>query len=80
LAGGGSFQFRENAVTHFSGCGDGEGDGDNLAGLVNFSKQAQKTAREQVSFSGTGRGLHEDGLRRVQCALTLGLIWRRGAG
>ena len=57
----GIFEFGENAVTHLGGGGFGEGDGDNLAGIVDFAEQAQESACEQIGFAGAGGRADEDG-------------------
>ena len=66
------FQVREDAVAHFGGGGVGEGDGDDLAGLVDLGEQAEKAVGEQVGFARAGRGLDEDGAGGIEGAIALG--------
>ncbi len=70
----------EDAVAHLGGGGFGEGDGDDLAGLLDLGQQAQKAAGEQVGLARAGRGLHQNGLAGIERALALRLIGRRGLG
>ena len=48
----------ENAVAHFSRGSVGEGDGDDLAGLVDLGEQSEKPLREERGFSRAGRRAH----------------------
>ena len=65
-------------MAHLGGGGVGEGDGDDLAGLVDLGEQAEEAAREQVGFAGAGRGLDQDGAAGIEGAMALGLIGRHG--
>ena len=67
----------ENAVAHLGRGGLGEGDGDDLAGLVDFGEQAQKALGEEGGFARAGGRAHEDGAARVERLIALGLIGRR---
>ncbi len=48
VVGSGSRKLIENAVAHFCGSGVGEGDGDHLAGLIDFGKQAEESSASKV--------------------------------
>ena len=64
-------------MAHFGGGGFGKGDGDDLAGVVDFAEQTQKAASEQIGLAGTGGRVHQNGASGVECAVALGLIGRR---
>ena len=72
------FKFVKNAVAHFGGGGVGEGDGDDLAGILDLAEQSEEAASEQVGFAGAGGGLHEHRLSGVEGAVALGLVGRGG--
>jgi hypothetical protein len=53
----------ENAIAHLGGGGVGEGDGDDLAGIVDRGQQGEKALGQKGGFAGAGGGLDEDGAR-----------------
>src|SRR5579872_2736401 len=48
------FQLSENAMAHLRGGRLSKGDGNDLGGVVYFSEQRQKAAREQIGFARAG--------------------------
>ena len=61
-------------MAHFGGGGVGEGDGDDLAWVVDFAEQAQEAAGKEIGLARAGRRLNEDRACRIERAVALSLI------
>src|SRR5258708_37567183 len=67
-------ELSHNAMTHLGRRGLRERDCYDLGWIVDFGKQTQEPAREQVGLARPGGGLHEDRAVRVERSLALFLI------
>ncbi len=64
----GLLELGEDSVEHFGGGFAGEGDGEDLAGVVDrvAGEELEETLDEEAGFTGAGGGFDEEGLRDVE--------------
>jgi hypothetical protein len=58
--------FPRHPVAHLRRGLAGEGDGDDLLGMIDRGEEAQVALDEQSGLAGSGRRLHDEGARRIQ--------------
>ena len=71
-------QLIENPIAHLGGGGVGEGNGDDLAGLIHLAQQAEKAFGKQVVLPEPAGACTRIDLAGVKSALALDLIGRLG--